>query len=372
MIKRAENTYMTEQGLPFQPKGIEWTSFKPQKTSEDLGPKLEAWNKEWQEIKEKDWEVDFGLLSISGKPGSGTSSTAKILASLYQAELYKAGDTIRELAGATDRTRSIKRDPIVDSFVDGTIREKVSAVKKGKPVIVEAQIGGATVLETIQYLKREGNYPDATIIRILFWATKEERVKRLKLASDASVDEKQNKLALLLEGGTNEEVNKALGDEIYEKFGELEIIEDKELKQEAEKKLGEYAKIHHEGTVEEKRKLLMILGESLRKKSYDQIYKETTEREKNDLLWWKQLYPDLIGEDNPLEKNAKDAKGNYIYTTPAFDNTDWGTPERTAYEVHNHLVELGQVRPKTQMWLDRPLFLGYEPEDNLFEDRLWD
>lgn len=325
-----------------------------------------SWEEKWAEAKEKDWEVDFGLVVISGKPGSGTSSAAKILDSLYKTdELYKAGDTIRQLAGAKDRTRYVIRDPEVDRIVDGMIRKMTVETRKGTPKIAEAQIGGITVLETVQGLEKEGRYPEAPIFRFLFWATKEERVRRLKTASDEEIDVKKNKFAEAVVSGTDEEIKSLLGDELEKKIGDLRHVKDEELRKSAEEILGEYAKIHIDGTDEERRELLEKLGNELRKKTLQQVWEETTVRERDDIDWWRMLYPDLIGEDNPLEKNAKDAKGNNIYSAPAFDNTEWGSPERSAYEVHRYLVENGFVRPKAKMWPDRPIFLGYKPEDNI-------
>lgn len=292
MIKRPENFNMQEQGKGVNPDGHEFKRFKPQKSFfETIETDVESidWKSEWLAIKEQKWDTDLGLLVISGKPGAGTSSAAKLLSSLYEASLYKAGDTIRELAGHSERASGfIKRDPAIDHVVDQKIRNLTVSAVKGKPSIAEAQIGAATVLETIQGLETSKQYPKGPIFRILFWATKKERVRRLKQASD---DEGQNKL-------------------------------------------------------------------------YDEIWKDTTDREKDDLSYWRNLYPNLIGSDNPLEKNALDAKGNPIYNTPVFDNTNWGSPERSAYEVHKYLSEMGIVRPKTAMVADLPIFLGYKPEDN--------
>lgn len=252
-----------------------------------------GWEEKWKEIKEKQWDTDLGLIVISGKPGAGTSSAAKILASLYNAELYKAGDTVREMAGNKERAGGfIERDPEIDHAVDAQVRRMTMNAVKGRPAIAEAQIGGATALETIQGLETEGKYPVAPIIRILFWADKKERVRRLKAASD--------------ENGEN--------------------------------------------------------------KKYLEILKRTTNRERDDLAYWRNLYPNLIGEDNPLNKNAKDARGNPIYNVPAFDNTEWKTPERSAYEVHKLLTETGLVRPKIEMQPDQSIFLGYRPEDNYLAD----
>lgn len=262
---------------------------KPQKTETAHQAEPSSWEEKWKEIKEKQWETDLGLLVISGKPGAGTSTAARILASLYKAKLYKAGDTIRELSRATDRTKTITRDPEVDNIVDGEVRKMTMNATKGQPAIAEAQIGAITAHEAIQ-----GTHPKAPILRMLFWATKEERVRRLKADSD--------------EHGEN--------------------------------------------------------------KTIQQIREETTEREHDDLAYWKNLYPTLIGKDNPLEKGALDAKGNEIYNTPVFDNTDWKTPERSAYEVHKFLSEMGMVRPQAEMQRDESIFLGYKPEDNLLSTDL--
>lgn len=360
MIKRPERTMLPENDN----SGLEFSRFKGQKGNAEFTPNNEGWEKEWLAIKEKDWELD-GVLIISGKPGAGTSSGAKILAGLYQAELYKAGDTIREMTNNKDRASGfMKRNPEIDHVVDEKVRRMVMDARRGHPAIAEAQIGGATALETVQAMKSTDKYPGAPILRFLFWATKDERVRRLKLASDEAIADEIENLTLIWDQGSEDEVRHALGDKIVERAIFIESLTDEERKHTTAQNLLERIQAHETGTEEEARLALKNFIDEIEFKTREQIWKDTTDRERDDLNYWRKLYPNLIGEHNPLEKNARDAKGNNIYSAPAFDNTDWGSADRTAYEVHKYLAELGFVRPKTQMLKGQSLFLGYTPEEN--------
>lgn len=222
------------------------------------------------EEKEVDWQARFGLVVISGKPGAGTSSAARILAEKYSSGLYKAGDTIRELGNNQERVPSgfIQRAREVDYAVDERVRRMVMDANIKHPQIAEAQIGSLTALETQMAIERTGKMPNAPIVRILIWATKEERIKRLKKASD-------------------------------------------------------------------------LKGQN---KTIEQIRYETTIRERDDIEHWKELYPTLIGEYNPLEKDAKDAMGNLIYNIE-IDNSDLDGEEETAKVIHMNLARMGLIMP---------------------------
>ena len=78
--------------------------------------------------------------------------------------------------------------------------------------------------------------------------------------------------------------------------------------------------------------------------SLEQIEQRTSARELGDNNYWRELYPDLIGEDDPLEKEARDARGELIYDIE-IDNSEDSGPEQTMNEMHIRLMRMGLVSP---------------------------
>lgn len=79
----------------------------------------------------------------------------------------------------------------------------------------------------------------------------------------------------------------------------------------------------------------------------EEIRKRNTNRAKEDVEWWKGLYPNLIGDDHPHQLGARDAQGRKIYHLE-FDNSDHTSPQETLMEVLNSLRELGLISPVEQ------------------------
>ncbi len=219
--------------------------------------------------KEIEFRGKFGLVVVSSKPGGGSSSLARSQNQKYNTILFTAGDVVRALSGTQERAPGfIERDAQIDRGVDDRVRQMVIHANKNNPAIAEAQIGCLTALDAQREIESYGIFIDAPILRILLWARKDVRDRRL-----------------------------------YE----------------AARNRGEHI-------------------------SLSRIRERTSARERGDLVYWKSLYPDLIGNDDPLEKGAKDARGEYIYDIE-IDNTEDTSPESTFNEVHKRLMRIGLVVP---------------------------
>lgn len=260
--------------------------FAPQHSSNKENLEIEA-------RKETLYTVRFGGLGIAAKPGAGSSSLAEREAETFQIPLYKVGDLVRKKAGVTERsTGFIKRRPSVDFAVDEGVRGIVRNANIQNPLIFEAQIGCLTALDEYRKLEFEGAPPNAPIVKVLIWATKEIRIDRLKAASDSK-------------------------------------------------------------------------GEN---KSRAQIERETTDREKNDPVYWKSLYPDLVGEDNPLEMGARDAQGKRIYDFE-INSTDL-TADEVQQELNDFLLGLKLIERKSSFLIpnQRRIWASNDGEFLQFDD----
>lgn len=73
------------------------------------------------------------------------------------------------------------------------------------------------------------------------------------------------------------------------------------------------------------------------------IRENTMMRERGDIAHWKEMYT-AIGQDNPLEKGARDADGKRIYNLE-FDNSNYAF-DQTFKEVMDTLISFKFVEPR--------------------------
>lgn len=91
-----------------------------------------------------------GVLTISGESGTGKTSIARFLSDWYSCELFTVGEFFRKKFP----NRMIgyqERDPKVDREADEEIRRRtISALKDGKPLIIEGKMAFTVAQELLQ------------------------------------------------------------------------------------------------------------------------------------------------------------------------------------------------------------------------------
>jgi cytidylate kinase len=119
------------------------------------------------------------LVTISGLPGSGTTTAAGLLAEKYDLELVSAGDVFRTLAREKDMTlaefgRLAESDPSIDLMIDE--RQKEIALT-GDNIILEGRLAGHMADNSQSFC-------------LSFWlkAPREERVRRIVQREGSSYD----------------------------------------------------------------------------------------------------------------------------------------------------------------------------------------
>ncbi len=83
-------------------------------------------------------------ITISGPPGSGTTTAAKIVAKKLGLKLISAGDVFRQLAAKKGMTveefsQYAEENPEIDRLIDHTQKEMA---EKEKDVVVEGRLSG--------------------------------------------------------------------------------------------------------------------------------------------------------------------------------------------------------------------------------------
>ncbi len=122
------------------------------------------------------------IITISGPPGSGKTSVAKVVAKNLSAELLSAGLLFRNIAkdlglNVIELNKRAENDFSIDSKVDRMILEKVSGAKAEKRnVVVESHIAG--------WLLKE--YAD---VSIYLNAPVKERARRISIRDNVNIDE---------------------------------------------------------------------------------------------------------------------------------------------------------------------------------------
>lgn len=82
------------------------------------------------------------IITIDGKPGSGKSTTANLVATILGYQRYSAGSVMREMAKERSITlaemgKIAEQDPTIDNIIDGKMREVGEA---GDSLVIDARL----------------------------------------------------------------------------------------------------------------------------------------------------------------------------------------------------------------------------------------
>lgn len=165
---------------------IEQSPKKTMSMSEKFNQDSSLFSQSKSTFSESKWETNFGSLVIAGEKGAGSSTLAKDRAGAYgipESKLLMVGEYIRKKI-EDDQGRKVlgfvDRDPQIDYEIDSIVRNIVMRASRNNPHIVEAQLGGLIALDTIKKAQSEGARPAGPAIKVLVWARKEVRVKRIQ------------------------------------------------------------------------------------------------------------------------------------------------------------------------------------------------
>lgn len=130
------------------------------------------------------------LLTISGLPGSGTTTVGRLLAEHYGVDMISAGEVFRRLAEERGLTLSefgalAESDPSIDLDIDKRQKEIANSSDN---IILEGRLAG---------------YVADTALKVWIKAPLDVRVKRIAGREDSSFDE-------MLEGTIRREVSEAV------------------------------------------------------------------------------------------------------------------------------------------------------------------
>jgi CMP/dCMP kinase len=82
------------------------------------------------------------IITISGKPGSGKSSTADRVAELLSYSRYSAGDMVRQLINKRHSTlEKYNQEAMKDHRLDEIVDEKLRALRNHKDIIIDSRLG---------------------------------------------------------------------------------------------------------------------------------------------------------------------------------------------------------------------------------------
>ena len=82
------------------------------------------------------------IITISGKPGSGKSSTADRVAELLGYTRHSAGDMVRKMINKRHSTlEKYNQEALMDHRLDGVIDEKLRSLRDHKDIVIDSRLG---------------------------------------------------------------------------------------------------------------------------------------------------------------------------------------------------------------------------------------
>jgi cytidylate kinase len=82
------------------------------------------------------------IITISGKPGSGKSSTADKVAEILGYTRHSSGDMVRKiLAGNKKTLEEYNEDAKTDHTLDAEVDEKLRALRDKEDIVVDSRLG---------------------------------------------------------------------------------------------------------------------------------------------------------------------------------------------------------------------------------------
>ncbi len=206
----------------------------------------------------------FGVITISGRSGTGKTAVAEALAEMYSiphSRNIKTGQLFREISQSGQEIQGfMEREEFIDHEMDIRQRDLIQASSVDTPLILEGRLAGFIASQE----KLKDPRIDSEVISFLFTAPARIRMRRIfkRYLNDKNREIEQ---ALL---------NMSSPDEIEKMYGELR---------------------------EQKRTM-----------TAEWIVNMERKRERKDLARWRKIHRQLRGID-PFSPNNRDNKGNRIY-----------------------------------------------------------
>jgi len=238
----------------------------------------------------------FGVITISGRSGTGKTAVAEHLAELYSIppeRNVKTGQLFREISQSGQEIQGfIEREEYIDREMDKKQRELIQSSTPENPWILEGRLAGFIASEE----KLINPRLDSEVISFLFTAPARVRMRRIL---KRYLRDKQEEIEQAL-------TNMSSPDEIAKMYGHLQG-----------------------------QKITMTT---------EWIANMEKRRERKDLARWRKIHKQLAGID-PFSPNNRDNKGNRIYNFVITTGTK--TVEEVVDSVNSLLIENGYVNKKT-------------------------
>ena len=234
----------------------------------------------------------FGVITISGRSGTGKTAVAEALAQMYSIppeRNIKTGQLFRNISQSGQEIQGFyEREEFIDHEMDKRQRELIQASSPDSPLMLEGRLAGFIASQE----KLSNPRLENEVISLLFTAPTRVRMKRIlkRYLNDKNREIEQ---ALL---------NMASPDEIEKMYG---------------------------GLREQKRTMTTEWITNMERK-----------RERKDLARWRKVHKQLTGID-PFSPNNRDNKGNKIYNFVIPTGTK--TVAQVAEAINEILIANGYV-----------------------------